>query len=65
MSVSMPPRLPAKASGMSRREDWNPACAAMLITMGIMSATVPVLLTKAPVTEVTSIRSRKASVSLP
>ena len=33
--------------------------------IGIISATVPVLLTKAPITEVVSMTSRKARVSLP
>ena len=50
--VSMPPRLPAKATGMSRREERMPELAAMLMMMGIMMATVPVLLTKAPMNEV-------------
>ena len=48
----MPPRLPAKATGMSRREDRMPELAAMLMMMGIIMATVPVLLTKAPMNEV-------------
>jgi len=65
MSVSIPPRLPAKARGMRKRDDCMPDPAAMLMMMGIMSATVPVLLTKAPMKDVTSITSRKVMVSLP
>ncbi len=40
-----------------------PAEAAMLITMGIMTATVPVLLTKAPMSAVTSITRMKSTFS--
>ena len=65
MSVSMPPRLPAKAKGMSRRELLNPPCAAMLTIIGIIRATVPVLLTKAPIADVASMTSKNALVSLP
>ena len=65
MSVSIPPRLPAKASGMSSRDACRPDAAAILMMMGIMRATVPVLLTKAPINEVTIITSRNVSVSLP
>jgi predicted secreted protein len=65
MRVSIPPRLPAKASGMRKRDDCMPEPAAMLMMIGIMRATVPVLLTKAPIKEVTSITSRKVMVSLP
>ena len=65
MSVSMPPMLLANASGMSRRAGCVPLCTAMLTTMGIISATVPVLLTKAPMAEVTMTTSRNIRVSLP
>ena len=65
MRVSIPPRLPAKASGMRKRDDCMPEPAARLMMIGIMRATVPVLLTKAPIKEVTSITSRKVMVSLP
>ena len=50
---------------MRKRDDCIPEAVAMLMMMGIMSATVPVLLTKAPMKEVTSITSRKVTVSLP
>lgn len=59
------PRLPAKANGMRSRELLKPPRAAMLTMMGIIRATVPVLLTKAPIVEVVSMTSRKAFVSLP
>ena len=39
--------------------------AAMLIMMGIIMATVPVLLTNAPITAVVNITNTKARVSLP
>ena len=50
---------------MRKRLDCMPDAAAKLTMIGIMSATVPVLLTKAPMKEVTSITSRKVMVSLP
>lgn len=59
ISVSMPPRLLAKASGISRRAGRVPLCSVMLTTIGIISATVPVLLTKAPIQAVTIITSKK------
>ena len=65
MSVSIPPMLPAKASGISRRDCENPAARHRLTTMGSISATVPVLLTNAPTSEVASITSTKSRVSLP
>ena len=65
MRVSIPPRLPAKASGMRNRDDCMPEPAARLMMIGIISATVPVLLTKAPIKDVTSITRRKVTVSLP
>ena len=64
MRVIIPPMLLAKASGISRRPELIPALAAMLTTIGSMRATVPVLLTKAPMAEVPSITSRKRRVSL-
>ena len=62
--MSMPPMLPAKASGMSNRADDSPAPRAMLTTMGSISATVPVLLTKAATTLVTIITRKKSFTSL-
>src|SRR5690606_41721187 len=50
-SVSMPPRLLAKASGMSNRPGCTPVLAAKLTTIGSMTATVPVLLTNAPMND--------------
>ena len=50
---------------MRKREDCKPDAAARLTMMGIIRATVPVLLTKAPINEVTSITKRKVTVSLP
>ncbi|MNJ33291.1 hypothetical protein D3C77_279750 [compost metagenome] len=64
MSVSMPPKLLAKASGISSFPGWVPALIAKLTTTGIMTATVPVLLTKAPITEVTSMTIISSRVSL-
>ena len=64
MSVIIPLMLLAKASGMSRRLGFILALIAMLTTMGIMIATVPVLLTKAPISEVTAITNTKSRVSL-
>ena len=42
-----------------------PELAAILITIGIIIATVPVLLTKAPINEVANTTKMKALVSLP
>ena len=64
MRVSMPPMLPAKANGMSIRDDEMPAPRAMLTTMGSIRATVPVLLTKAPTAVVASITSTNSFFSL-
>ena len=64
MSVSMPPMLLAKARGMSSRLARILAFCARLTTMGIIRATVPVLLTKAPITAVTTMSSRKRPISL-
>ncbi len=52
MRVSIPPIELAKARGMSRRAALVPVAAHMLTTMGIISATVPVLLTNAPMAAV-------------
>ena len=65
MSVSMPPMLPAKASGISRRDCEKPPERHRLTTIGSISATVPVLLTKAPTNDVASITSTNSRVSLP
>ena len=64
MRVIIPPMLLAKASGISRRPELTPALAAMLTTIGSIRATVPVLLTKAPMAEVPSMTSKKSRVSL-
>ena len=64
MSVIIPPMLLANASGISRRLGFALAMAAMLTTMGSISATVPVLLTKAPMHAVVSTTSRKSRSSL-
>ena len=64
MSVIMPPMLLAKAKGISRREGCVPALRAKLTTMGNIKATVPVLLTKAPMADVDSMTSRNSLSSL-
>ena len=64
MSVIMPPMLLAKARGISRRLELAFALAAMLTTIGSIRATVPVLLTKAPMQAVVSTTSRKSLSSL-
>ena len=56
--------LPANAKGMSKRDEEMPAPRAMLTTMGNIRATVPVLLTKAPTTEVVIMSNTKSRVSL-
>ena len=56
--------LLAKAIGISRREAFMPALWAMLTTIGSMRATVPVLLTNAPMAEVTTITSAQQLVDL-
>lgn len=50
---------------MSSREALSRASAAMLTMMGSMSATVPVLLTNAPMAAVTIITMKNSRVSLP
>ena len=64
ISVIIPPILLAKAKGINSLPELTPAFAAMLTTIGSISATVPVLLTKAPMAEVPSMTSKKRRVSL-
>ena len=64
MRVIIPLMLLANAKGMSRRLGFILALMAMLTTMGIMIATVPVLLTNAPMNDVTTITRMKRRVSL-
>ena len=61
--VSMPPIELAKASGMSSREAFCFDSVAIDTTMGSISATVPVLLTNAPMNAVTSITNTNKPVS--
>ena len=65
MRVSIPPMLLANANGMSSRLALVFDLAARLTTMGIIRATVPVLLTKAPMAAVTTMSSmnRRSSLS--
>ena len=56
--------LLAKASGINRRRTFAPALAAILTTIGNINATVPVLLTNAPINAVASITSRNKRNSL-
>ena len=58
--VIMPPILLAKAKGIKKRPGWECALAARLTTIGNIKATVPVLLTKAPIPAVTSIMRIKS-----
>lgn len=51
--VIIPEILQAKAIGISRRLALTPDCAAIVTTIGIRIATVPVSLTKSPSTIVT------------
>ena len=64
MSVIIPPILLAKAIGISRRLLLMLPLIAILTTMGIIKATVPVLLTKAPIKAVTSITKIRSFTSL-
>ena len=64
MSVIIPLMLLANARGMSRRLGFILALMAILTTIGIMIATVPVLLTNAPMNDVTAITRMKRRVSL-
>ena len=50
---------------MRRRAGCMPILEAIPTTIGIINATVPVLLTNAPMTDVTITTSRKSAVSLP
>ena len=52
--VIIPPMLLAKAMGIRRRDGFMPALVARLTTIGSSNATVPVLLTKAPMVHVTN-----------
>ena len=65
ISVIIPPILLAKAIGMSTLDGAWPASCDMAMAMGIMRATVPVLLTKAPMAAVTMTMSASVSVSRP
>ena len=58
------PILLANANGMRNRLGLTLALTAILTTIGIITATVPVLLTKAPIDAVTSITSTKSLISL-
>ena len=53
ISVIIPEILQAKAIGISNRRASTPDCAAIVTTIGISMATVPVLLTKSPTMIVT------------
>jgi len=64
ISVIIPPILLAKANGISNRLGFILALIARLTTMGSISATVPVLLTNAPIAEVTNITSKNRRISL-
>ena len=64
MRVIMPPMLLANAKGIRSRLGLVPAPAAMLTTMGSIRATVPVLLTNAPMPAVANITSRNSFNSL-
>ena len=64
MSVIMPPMLLAKAKGIKKRDGFIFMLMAILTTIGSNMATVPVLLTKAPIADVTSITSKNSFVSL-
>ena len=64
INVIMPPMLLAKAIGISRRLGFMWKLAARLTAMGSSSATVPVLLTNAPIVEVTAISRMKSRNSL-
>ena len=64
INVIIPPMLLANASGINSLPAFIPAPAAMLTTMGSISATVPVLLTNAPMPAVASITRRNSFNSL-
>ena len=58
INVSIPPILLAKAKGISNVRTFVLALAAILTTIGSINATVPVLLTKAPITAVTNMTNK-------
>ena len=60
MRVIIPPILLANARGMRSLLGEVPADAAILTTIGIITATVPVLLTTDPMVPVTIMTSRKS-----
>ena len=62
--VAMPPILLANASGIRKRLGLMLALTAMLTTIGSISATVPVLLTNAPIKAVTSMINMNSLISL-
>ena len=64
ISVIIPPMLLANASGISSRLEEILAFAARLTTIGSINATVPVLLTNAPMAAVTMITSNSSRFSL-
>ena len=64
MSVSIPPILLANANGISNRDALFLLSIAIDTIIGIISATVPVLLTNAPISAVTITTSRNIAVSL-
>src|SRR5574344_3027421 len=64
MSVSIPPILLANAHGISSLDGLFLLSIAIDTIIGIISATVPVLLTKAPMRAVTTTTSKNIAVSL-
>ena len=64
ISVIIPPILLANANGISKRRGLLPAFTAILTTIGSIKATVPVLLTKAPIAAVTNITNKNSLSSL-
>ena len=62
--VIIPPKLLAKASGINSRDELIFALMAILTTIGSIRATVPVLLTKAPMKEVAKMTKTKSFSSL-
>ena len=64
IKVIIPPILLANANGMSRRLAFMFALKAKLTTIGNIRATVPVLLTNAPIAAVTSITRMNSFSSL-
>ena len=64
MRVIIPPMLLANAKGIRNRPGFTSTLIARLTTIGNSRATVPVLLTKPPMAEVTSITRIKRHISL-